>query len=81
MAAITQTDADKAGISPVRVKVTGVTNDVYGIKFASIYFIVGDGDPNGELTAPIGSVFFRKTAAAGNIYKNTDGATAWAVPS
>jgi len=76
---ITQTDADRAGISPVRVKITCATssNEIYGIKKGSIYEITGDGDPNGELTAPISSIFHRKTAATGKLYVNTDGASAW----
>jgi len=81
MAAIVQTDADKAGISPVRVEVTGVTNNVYGIRLGSIYIIIGDGDPNGELTAPLGSIFLRNTTAAGNLYRNSDGGTTWSVPA
>jgi len=75
MAAITQTDSDKAGISPVRTKFTGVTNDVYGVMLGSIAIIIGTGSPNGEITAPIGSEFTDKTG--GNKYRNTDGGTTW----
>jgi len=75
MAIITQTDADKAGISPVRVEVTGATNNVYGIRLGSVYIIMGNGDPNGELTAPIGSWFINTND--GTIKRNTNGGTTW----
>jgi len=77
MAAITQTDADKAGISHVRYKFTGATNDVYGVLLGSIGIIIGDGDPNGEITAPLGSFFIKNTAGAGALWINTDGSSAW----
>jgi len=77
MAAITQTDADKAGISPVRVKVTSVTANAAGsytyimaIRLGAIYLIQGTGTPNDELYAPMGSIFIDKTAGA--IYRKTD---------
>lgn len=35
----------------------------------------GTGDPNGVLTAPLGSIWQRSDSAG--FYRNTDGSTAW----
>lgn len=41
----------------------------------AIQQLIGTGNPNGAVTAPKASMFF--DSASGNIYRNTDGVTAW----
>jgi len=72
MAAPTQTEADKAGFSSFG-HVT--TEGVVMFKIGSILIGMGTGAPNGEVTAPMGSIFINKTDGA--IYRNTDAGTTW----
>jgi hypothetical protein len=72
MAAPTQTAADKASIA---IMMEATTEGVYMAQLGSIKIGMGTGTPNGEVTAPIGSIFINK--ADGAIYRNTDGSTTW----
>lgn len=40
-----------------------------------VHFLIGTGDPNGAVSAPIASLFFDH--GSGNVYRNTNGTTAW----
>lgn len=72
MAAPIQTTADKAGLSQVAQE---TTEGVFLMDFGSIKIGMGTGSPNGEVTAPIGSLFIDK--ANGKVYSNSDGSTTW----
>ncbi len=70
--AITQTKTNKAGDSPVSTETTeGVFMQLEG----AIKKGQGTGDPNGLITAPIGSRWTDVTT--GTIWRNTDASTAW----
>lgn len=74
MAVPTQTSQDQAGVPLVQaVSPEGIVFTRIG----SIYIGMGTGSPNGEVTAPIGSIFVNKTD--GDIFSNTDGVKTWAV--
>ena len=70
--AITQTKPNKAGDSPIS---TETTEGVLMQKEGAILKGQGSGDPNGLITAPKGSRW--TDVAAGIMYINTDGSTAW----
>ncbi|MGA9769184.1 MAG: hypothetical protein WBV94_09095 [Blastocatellia bacterium] len=53
---------------------TGVVSVANKVVLGTIWIMWGSGSPNGVVTAPIGSSFHSDN---GNIYRNTDGATAW----
>jgi hypothetical protein len=73
MAAPTQTADDKSGFSDYFHE---TTEGLIGHKIGSIVFFVGAGTPDGEVTAPKGSIFVDNSG--GGIYRNTDGSTTWA---
>ena len=74
MAAPTQAAADKNGWGVFSVQDT-TSSDLYFYPFGSVWFGIGTGDPNGEVTAPKGSLFID----LGNplLYMNTDASTTW----
>lgn len=61
---IVGSDADEAGVLCV----------ANYIKLGSVFIMYGTGNPDTTVAAPIGSSFHSDD---GNIYRNTDGATAW----
>lgn len=73
MAKPTQTAADKAGISLIA---QATTEGVFMVQFGSILLGMGTGTPNGEVTAPKGSVFIE--IGSTEMWMNTDGSTTWA---
>jgi hypothetical protein len=74
--AVTQTTADKGGISPIATA-DATASTYYGIKWGSIILYQGTGSPNAVITAPIGSMYVE--LGAGKLYINTDAGTTWGV--
>ena len=72
MAAPTQTAAQKAGISLNNVE---TSEGVFFQRWGALYLGQGAGSPNGEVTAPAGSMFVDITNT--NLYMNTDSSTTW----
>ena len=72
--AITQAKQDKAADTVVAT-LTSVSEDVYMKQQGSIKIGLGTGDPNGLLTAPIGSKWTDVTT--GILWINSDASTAW----
>jgi len=72
MALPTQTEANKAGVSPI----LGTDSDgiVYNT-LGGIRIIVGTGTPNATVTAPKGSLFIELSGP--DLYMNTDASTTW----
>lgn len=79
LGAVTQTSSNKSGLSLIAHAATGETTDVHMFKFGGIYIGYGTGDPNTEITAPIGSMY--TDVSNGKVYKNTNAATAWSLLS
>ncbi len=72
MAAPTQTDANKKGLSMVGIETDeGVTM----FAFLGVLIGAGTGTPNGEVTADQGSLFIE--VGGPDLYQNTDGGTTW----
>ena len=76
MAAIVHDADDKHGLSNITVTAKGATADIECLKLGAIYFCQGNGDPNGEITAPMGSIFVNTND--GTIKYNNDASTSWA---
>ena len=77
-ATVAQTTAGcKTGITCIASK-DATDKTYYGFDFGPIRIYFGDGTPNALITAPIGSLFIRNTAAGGKLYANTDAGTTWA---
>jgi len=74
MAAIVQTDLDKSCVSFIRYKAKTVSGtSCYGVQIGSIVLFQGNGDPNGEIYAPMGSFFVNNISHA--FKKKTDAVT------
>ena len=77
MAAPTQTDANKSGLQPT---MEATSEGVIMQRIFGILIGAGTNSPNGEVTAPRGSLFIDADDVDGsdpNLWQNTDGATAW----
>jgi len=68
----TQTEANKAGVTPI------LKEDATGLAYSElggIRIYVGTGTPHATVTAPKGSVFYE--LAGPDLYMNTDASTTW----
>ena len=77
MAAPTQTDANKSGLQPT---MEATSEGVIMQRIFGILIGAGTNSPNGEVTAPRGSLFIDVDGATNddpNIWQNTDGSTTW----
>jgi len=72
--AVTQTTANKAGISNIS---QADSDGYYYLPFGDARLYVGTGTPNAIITAPAGSLYIER--GAGKLYINTDASTTWAV--
>jgi len=72
--AVTQTNADSAGLSPISYK---DSNGYWYLQLGSIRLYVGTGSPDTIITAPEGSLYVRNDVAA--LHLNTTGAAVWKV--
>ena len=72
MAAPTQTEDNKSGISLVGVATDEAT---IMIPMGGVYIGVGTGTPHSEVTAPKGSLFIELSGP--DLYMNTNGADTW----
>ena len=72
MSTPTQTTANKSNDMLVA---RADTNGVYYFVIGGIRLYVGTGTPNGEITAPKGSVFIE--IGGPKLYQNTDASTTW----
>ncbi|HNR94910.1 MAG TPA: hypothetical protein PKK36_09940 [Kiritimatiellia bacterium] len=74
MAIPVQTAADKAGMA---IMAEATVDGVYMLQFGAIKIGMGTGSPNGEVTAPEGSLFVEK--GDHELWMNTDGAKTWEI--
>jgi len=74
MAAPTQTDANKAAMA---INSVVTSEGVYMTPLAGVLIGSGTGTPNGEVTAPIGSLFIE--LGSHELWMNTDASTTWEI--
>lgn len=72
--AVTQTNADCAGMSPISYK---DSDGYWYTQIGSIRIYIGSGSPDAVITAPWGSLYCQKDAATYTWWANVDGATEW----
>lgn len=72
MALPTQTTANKSGLNNIQ---RTDSDDLVYTEFGGIRIYVGTGSPNGEVTAPKGSLFIE--LGGPDLYQNTDASTTW----
>lgn len=62
-------------LAVTRIADLEVTNQIQMTSSSGPTITAGTGDPNGSITAPIGSI--RLQTDTGALWQNTDGSTAW----